>query len=54
MFNEMNLTPLGVLVDETWGPIDTPERDQMEAQLKEDLDAYFLDAPKLQDISDAR
>lgn len=39
---KMNLTPLSVLVDETWGPIGTPERDQMEAQLKEDLNAYFL------------
>jgi len=39
---QMNLTPLSVLVDETWGPIGTPERDAMEAQLKEDLNAYFL------------
>lgn len=39
---KMNLTPLSVLVDETWGPIGTPERDQMEAKLKEDLNAYFL------------
>ncbi len=38
----MNLTPLSVLVDETWGPVGTPERDAMEAQLKEDLNAYFL------------
>ncbi len=38
----MNLTPLSVLVDETWGPVGTPERDAMEAQLKEDLNAYFI------------
>ncbi len=38
----MNLTPLSVLVDETWGPVGTPERDEMEAQLKEDLNAYFI------------
>ncbi len=38
----MNLTPLSVLVDETWGPVGTPERDAMETQLKEDLNAYFL------------
>ena len=38
----MNLTPLSVLVDETWGPVGTPERDAMEAQLKEDLNAYFV------------
>ncbi len=39
---QMNLTPLSVLVDETWGPVGTPERDAMEAQLKEDLNAYFI------------
>lgn len=40
--NKMNLTPLSELIDETWGPIGTPERDAMEAQLKEDLNAYFV------------
>lgn len=39
---KMNLTPLSVLVDETWGPIGTPERDAMEAQLNEDMNAYFV------------
>jgi len=39
---QMNLTPLSVLVDETWGPVGTPERDAMEAQLKEDLNACFI------------
>lgn len=39
---KMTLTPLSVLVDETWGPVGTPDRDEMEAQLKEDLNAYFL------------
>ena len=38
----MNLTPLSVLVDETWGPIGTPERDEMEAQLEADVNAYFV------------
>lgn len=38
----MNLTPLSVLVDETWGPIGTPERDAMEAQLEADVNAYFV------------
>lgn len=38
----MNLTPLSVLVDEVWGPIGTPERDAMEARLKEDLQAYHI------------
>ena len=28
--------------DELWGPIGTPERDAMEAQLKEDIQAYFV------------
>lgn len=39
---KMNLTPLSVLVDEVWGPIGTPERDAMEARLKEDLQAYRI------------
>ena len=38
----MNLTPASVLVDEVWGKIGTPERDEMEAQLKEDLHDYFV------------
>lgn len=36
------LTPLGALVDEAWGPVGTPERDAMEARLKEELDAYHV------------
>lgn len=38
----MKLTPLSEIVDEVWGPIGTPERDAMEAQLKEDIQAYFV------------
>ena len=38
----MNLTPLSVVVDEVWGEKGTPERDAMEAQLKEDLQAYYI------------
>ena len=38
----MNLTPLSVIVDEVWGKIGTPERDAMEAQLKEELQAYHI------------
>lgn len=30
----VNLTPSSELVDEIWGKIGTPERDEMEAQLK--------------------
>lgn len=37
-----NLTTIDELNDEIWGPIGTPERDAMEAQLKEDLNAYFV------------
>lgn len=38
----MNLTPASELVDEVWGKVGTPERDEMEAQLKEELNAYFV------------
>lgn len=39
---KINLTPLSVVVDEVWGEKGTPERDMMEAQLKEDLQAYYI------------
>ena len=38
----MNLTPMDDLVDEVWGKKGTPERDAMEAKLKEDLQAYYI------------
>ncbi len=38
----MELTSLEELNDEIWGPIGTPERDMMELQLKEDLEAYLI------------
>lgn len=38
----MKLTTLDELNDNIWGPVGTPERDRMEAQLKEDLNAYLL------------
>ncbi|MCM1221028.1 MAG: helix-turn-helix domain-containing protein [Lachnospiraceae bacterium] len=37
-----NLTSVEELNNEIWGPIGTPERDEMEAQLKEHMDAYYL------------
>lgn len=40
----MNLTPASELVDEVWGKIGTPERDEMEAQLKEELNAHAIKA----------
>ncbi len=39
---KMNFTPADDMKDELWGPIGTPERDAMEAQLKEDIHAYFI------------
>lgn len=39
---KMNLTPLTVVVDDVWGEKGTPERDAMETQLKEDLQAYYI------------
>lgn len=38
----MKLTTLDELNDKIWGPVGTPERDCMEAQLKEDFNAYML------------
>lgn len=41
----INLTPASELVDEVWGKIGTPERDEMEALIKKKInqssDAYF-------------
>lgn len=39
---KMNLTPLGEVVDDVWGVKGTPERDDMEARLKEDLQSYYI------------
>jgi len=39
---KMNFTPADEMRDELWGPIGTPERDAMESQLKEDIQAYFV------------
>lgn len=39
---KMELTPADAMRDELWGPIGTPERDAMEAQLKADVQAYFV------------
>ena len=38
----MKFTPADELIDDVWGKIGTPERDAMEAQLKEDMQAYFV------------
>ena len=39
---KMNFTPADDMKDELWGPVGTPERDAMEAQVKEDIQAYFV------------
>ncbi len=39
---KMNFTPLDELVDEVWGKIGTPDRDEMEAQLKEEVNAWHV------------
>lgn len=39
---KMNFTPADKLIDDVWGKVGTPERDAMEAQLKEEVQAYFV------------
>ena len=39
---KMKLTTLEELNDSIWGPTGTPERDEMEQQLKESVNAYLL------------
>lgn len=39
---KMKFTPADELIDAVWGKVGTPERDAMEAQLKEDIQVYFV------------
>lgn len=39
---KMKFVPADNLVDEVWGKVGTLERDVMEAQLKDEADAYFV------------
>ena len=39
---KMTFVPSDALVDDVWGKVGTPERDAMEAQLKEEVHAYFV------------
>ena len=39
---KMKFIPADKLIDDVWGKVGTPERDAMEAQLKEDIQAYFV------------
>lgn len=48
---KINFTPADDMKDELWGPIGTPERDAMEAQLKEDTQAYFVERPSKRHVS---
>ena len=38
----MNFTPADDYIDEVWGKIGSPERDKMEEQVKEEVNAYLL------------
>lgn len=40
--DKFHITTIEELTDEVFGPIGSPERDEMESQLKEDVNAYFL------------
>lgn len=39
---KMKFTSADELIDDVWGKVGTPERDAMEAQLKEDIQAYYV------------
>lgn len=39
---KMNLTSLDMVVDNVWGKKGTPQRDEMESRLNEELEAYHI------------
>lgn len=39
---KMEFRPADALIDEVWGPVGTPERDAMEAELKKEVQAYMV------------
>lgn len=39
---QMNITPLDEIINEVWGDEGSPEREEMEVQLKEELQAYYV------------
>lgn len=39
---QMKFRPADALVDDVWGKNGTPEREAMEAKLKEEVDSYFV------------
>lgn len=40
--SKMNFTPADDYIDEVFGKVGTPERDKMEAQLKEEVNNYYI------------
>ena len=39
---QMKFRSADALIDDVWGKVGTPERDAMEASLKEEVNSYFL------------
>lgn len=39
---QMKFRKADALIDDVWGKVGTPERDAMEAQLKEEVNAYYV------------
>lgn len=39
---QMKFRKADTLIDDIWGKVGTPERDAMEAQLKEEVNTYFV------------
>ena len=39
----MKFRKADALIDDVWGKVGTPEREAMEAQLKEEVNTYFVD-----------
>lgn len=39
---QMKFRKADALIDDVWGKVGTPERDAMEAQLKEEVNTYFV------------
>ena len=51
---KMTFRPADCLVDDVWGKIGTDERDRMEADLKQEVDDYFMREAIKDEKSDSR
>ena len=51
---KMTFRPADCLVDDVWGKIGTDERDRMEADLKKEVDDYFMREAIKDEKSDSR